>query len=73
MFILGGNVKVKIVLYPSEEGYAACAPSLPGCWSQGATREGAVANIADAIREYLGAEVAQQGEGAEVQEIEVPV
>jgi predicted RNase H-like HicB family nuclease len=63
---------VKIVLYPSEEGYAVSAPSLPGCWSQGATREEAVANIADAIREYLGAEL-EQLEGAEVREIEVPV
>ncbi|HXW22007.1 MAG TPA: type II toxin-antitoxin system HicB family antitoxin [Rhodomicrobium sp.] len=66
-------MKVTIVLYPSEEGYAVCAPSLPGCWSQGTTREEAVANIADAIREYLGAEVEQQLEGAEVQEIEVAV
>ena len=63
---------MKIVLYPSEEGYAVSAPSLPGCWSQGATREEAVANIADAIREYLGAEL-EQLEGAEVREIEVPV
>ena len=66
-------MKVKIVLYPSEEGYAVCAPSFPGCWSQGATREEAVANIADAIQEYLAAEVEQEREGAEVQEIEVPV
>ena len=65
-------MKVKIVLYPSEEGYAVCTPSLPGCWSQGATREEAVANIAEAIREYLGAEV-EEREGAEVQEIEVAV
>ena len=35
-------------------------------------REEAVANIADAIREYLGATSAQP-EGAEIQEIEVPV
>jgi predicted RNase H-like HicB family nuclease len=46
-------MKVKVALYASEEGFAVCAPSLPGCWSQGATREEALANIADAIREYL--------------------
>jgi predicted RNase H-like HicB family nuclease len=65
-------MKFKVVLYPSEEGYAVSAPSLPGCWSQGATREEALANIADAVREYLEAEV-EQPAGAEVQEVEVPV
>ncbi len=46
-------MEVKTVLDPSDEEYAVSAPSLPGCWSQGATREEAVANIADAIREYF--------------------
>jgi len=63
-------MRFKVVLYPSEEGFAVCAPSLPGCWSQGTTREEALANIADAIRDYLGAEVGQL-EGAEIREIEV--
>jgi len=61
-------MKVKVLLYPSEEGCAVSAPSLPGCWSQGATREEALANIADAVREYLDAEV-EQVEGAEVREV----
>jgi predicted RNase H-like HicB family nuclease len=65
-------MRFKIALYPSEEGFAVCVPSLPGCWSQGETREEAVANIQDAIREYLGAEIEPQ-EGAEIQEIEVAV
>ena len=65
-------MKVKVVLYPSEEGYAVCAPSLPGCWSQGVTQEEALANIAEAVREYLEAEV-EQPDGAEVREIEVAV
>ena len=65
-------MKVKVVLYPSEEGFAVSAPSLPGCWSQGATEEEALANIADAIREYLGADL-EQSDGAEVREIEVAV
>jgi predicted RNase H-like HicB family nuclease len=65
-------MKVKVLLYPSEESYAVCAPSLPGCWSQGATREQALANIADAVREYLDAEV-EQPLGAEVREVEVAV
>ena len=65
-------MKVKVLLYPSEEGFAVSAPSLPGCWSQGATQDEALANIADAIRDYLGAEV-EPSDGAEVREIEVAV
>ncbi|HEY6290138.1 MAG TPA: type II toxin-antitoxin system HicB family antitoxin [Terriglobia bacterium] len=65
-------MKVKVVLYPSEEGFAVSAPSLPGCWSQGATQQEALANIADAIRDYLDAQV-EQLDGAEIREIEVAV
>jgi predicted RNase H-like HicB family nuclease len=66
------NMKFRIALYPSDEGFAVSAPSLPGCWSQGATEEEAAANIAEAIREYLDAEI-EPKEGAEVREIEVTV
>ncbi len=65
-------MKIRVVLYPSEEGFAVCAPNLPGCWSQGATEQAALENIAEAIREYLGTEV-KPDEGAEVREIEVAV
>ena len=63
-------MKFKIALYPSEEGYSVSAPGLPGCWSQGATEGEALANIAEAIREYLAAEI-DPTEGAEIREIEV--
>ena len=63
-------MKFKVALYPSEEGFAVSVPSLPGCWSQGATEEEALANIADAIRDYLEAEGAPP-DGGEVREIEV--
>jgi predicted RNase H-like HicB family nuclease len=65
-------MKIKVVLYPSDEGYSVSAPSLPGCWSQGATQAEALTNIADAIREYLDAEI-EQPAGVEVREIEVAV
>ncbi len=65
-------MKFKVALYPSEEGVAVCVPSLPGCWSQGETEEEALANIAEAIREYLEAEV-EPVEGAELRDIEVAV
>jgi len=63
-------MKFKVALYGSEEGYSVSVPALPGCWSQGATVEEALANIADAIREYLEAEVPPQ-DGAELREVEV--
>lgn len=65
-------MKFKVALYRSEEGYSVSVPSLPGCWSQGATSEEALVNIADAIREYLSAEM-PTNDAAEVHEIEVPV
>jgi predicted RNase H-like HicB family nuclease len=57
-------VKLKVVLYRSDEGIAVSVPSLPGCWSQGATREEALENIAVAIQEYLESEI-EPAEGAE--------
>jgi predicted RNase H-like HicB family nuclease len=65
-------MKFRIALYPSEEGFAVCAPSLPGCWSQGDTEDEAVANIKIAIQEYLDAEI-EPSEGGQVREIEVAV
>jgi predicted RNase H-like HicB family nuclease len=46
-------MQYQIKLKKSEEGYAVWCPSLPGCASQGETREEAVANIKDAIQSYL--------------------
>ncbi|MGC9998371.1 MAG: type II toxin-antitoxin system HicB family antitoxin [Terriglobia bacterium] len=65
-------MKYKVVLQRSEEGYSVSCPGLPGCWSQGQTEEEALANIRDAIREYLEA-VKDTLPEAEVREIEVPV
>ena len=50
---MGNNMQYQIKLKKSEEGYAVWCPSLPGCASQGETREEAIANIQDAIKSYL--------------------
>jgi predicted RNase H-like HicB family nuclease len=63
-------MKYKIALHRSEEGFCVWVPGLPGCVSQGATEDEALANIADAIREYFHV-VMEQLDGAEVREIEV--
>jgi len=54
----------RVVLRKSEEGYSVSCPGLPGCWSQGATEEEALANIQIAIREYVEAaeELAREDE-----------
>ena len=48
-------MKFKVALYASEEGFSVSVPGLPGCLSQGATREEALGNIRSAIQEYLEA------------------
>jgi predicted RNase H-like HicB family nuclease len=65
-------MKYKVVLHHSDEGYAVSVPGLPGCWSQGETEQEALANIADAIQEYL-AVVAEQVSAADVREVDVAV
>lgn len=63
-------MKYRIALHKSEEGYSVSVPGLPGCWSQGTTEQEAVANIRDAIVEYLSV-VEEQLRGEDVREIEV--
>ncbi len=47
-------MKIKVVLEPSEEGgYTAIVPSLPGCISEGDTKEEALKNIQEALELYL--------------------
>ncbi len=44
----------QVVIYPGEDGYwVAECPSLPGCISQGKTKEEAIANIREAIEGYV--------------------
>ncbi len=63
-------MKYKIALHESDEGYSVSIPGLPGCWSQGRTEAEALANIENAIREYLSV-VDDLLEHAEVREIEL--
>lgn len=47
-------MKLQVVLEPSEEGgFTASVPSLPGCISEGETREDALRSIREAIELYL--------------------
>jgi predicted RNase H-like HicB family nuclease len=47
-------MKVKVILIPAEEGgFTVYIPALPGCVSEGDTREEALANIREALELYL--------------------
>ncbi|GAB4540177.1 MAG: hypothetical protein Fur0020_09240 [Thermodesulfovibrionia bacterium] len=47
-------MKIKVYLEPSDEGgYTVIVPSLPGCISEGETKEEAIKNIKEAIELYL--------------------
>jgi len=46
----------QVIIYSGEDGYwVAECPSLPGCVSQGKTKEEAIANIREAIQAYIAA------------------
>ena len=46
----------QVIITPGEDGFwVAECPSLPGCISQGATKEEAIANIKEAIEGYIAA------------------
>lgn len=47
-------VNLTVVPEPSDDGgFTALVPSLPGCISEGDTREEAVANVREAVELYL--------------------
>ena len=46
----------QVLVYTGEDGYwVAECPSLPGCISQGKTKEDAISNIREAIKGYIAA------------------
>ncbi len=46
----------QIMIFSGEDGYwVAECPTLPGCISQGKTREEAISNIREAIKGYITA------------------
>ncbi|MBA2335468.1 MAG: type II toxin-antitoxin system HicB family antitoxin [Blastocatellia bacterium] len=66
-------MNLKVVIEKGEDGYfVASVPSLKGCWSQGKTREAALANIREAIELYLEPdEAAVNVNGREVVELAI--
>jgi len=51
----------RIQLWETDEGWAVSCPDLPGCHSQGETREEALQQITEAIRLWLEVEAEENG------------
>ena len=63
-------MKLKVVIEKGEDGYyVVTVPSLPGCISQGKTKEEALENIKEAIELYL--EVLQEKELKRLKKAEI--
>ena len=50
-------MQLKVIVQPGEDfGFVAHVPALKGCWSQGQTREEALANVREAIEGWIEVE-----------------
>lgn len=67
-------MKLTVVLEASEEGgYTAYVPSLPGCLSEGDSKEEAMQNIREAIELYLEPVDDDMGFGPDAEVTEIAV
>lgn len=65
-------MKLKVLVQPGEtSGYVVHIPALPGCWSQGATREEALANIREAAEGWIEAQQDKIEKGGSPDQIEL--
>ena len=63
---------IKVVIERGEDGFfVAHCPSLKSCWSQGQTRDEALANIREAIALYLECDTDEVAETADRQVVEL--
>ena len=51
------DMRYRVILVESDEGFSVSCPELKGCHSQGRTKKDAINNIREAIREWLAAEM----------------
>lgn len=65
-------MKLAIVVEQGEDGYfVAHCPSLKSCWSQGRTRDEALANLREAIELYLEPDPQEIADGEEREIVEL--
>ncbi|MFY4730269.1 type II toxin-antitoxin system HicB family antitoxin [Nitrospira sp. BLG_2] len=67
-------MKLKVVLEPSDDGgFTVFVPALPGCVSEGESKEEAIKNIREAIDLYLEPVEDDLNLSSEAEEIELAV
>ena len=67
-------MKLRVVLEPSDEGgYTVTVPALPGCISEGETREQALLNIREAIELYVESVDDDSSFGPNAEQLEIAV
>ncbi|MBS0181100.1 MAG: type II toxin-antitoxin system HicB family antitoxin [Nitrospira sp.] len=67
-------MKLKVVLEPSDDGgFTVFVPALPGCISEGESKEEAIKNIREAIELYLEPVEDDLTLSSEAEEIELAV
>ena len=67
-------MKLKVILEPSDDGgYTVYVPALPGCLSEGDTKEEALKNIREAIELYLEPVEDDMSFSPDVEEIEIAI
>ena len=65
-------MRYQVILTPGESGWiVAECPSLPGCISQGKTRDEALANIQEAMELWLEVEAEGAGKAPEPRVVEI--
>ena len=68
------SMKLKVVLEPSDDGgFTVFVPALPGCISEGESKEEAIKNIREAIKLYLEPVEDDLTLNSEAEEIELAV
>ncbi len=67
-------MKLKVLLDPDEDGgYSVSVPALPGCFSQGDSREEALHNIREAIELHVDRTDDEISKSAEAEVVELIV
>ena len=65
-------MKIRVVVHPAEEGgFWAEVPALPGCVSEGETREETLANIREAVAGWLDVAEARAEPDTDAQLVEI--
>ena len=69
------SMEYSVITKATEEGVSAWVPGLPGCWSEGHTEQEALANIQEAIADYLlvASEISRRESGAKSHLVQINV